>query len=1018
MFAHLKSVIRRPVRMILLILLLGVVTFGFTARAVEYLVVTDAVDQLSAYYQSIGSLSSDDGDVTEGARLLADSDLIAINDVQRSCAGTLQGIYNADLDGKSSTRGYNIAEVLLWGELVDKEHVVPEPGSRVSQEYYTLQFHVVQRLYGYPDYAPEDGSITVRYVPDGSETDWSTTFDGLILNQVYGIRAYYSGDGNYTANLTLRRAVPDGEWFLPQDSPLMDQLVDADSVQEINRHRVTLNSTQDMSALPFTQQVNRDGYLIEGRWLNADDNAASNPVCVILQDFAEKRGLHVGDTLTITLSDEQMSYSYYPEGTVPEEMETSTVTTTFTIVGIFNRTIFSEGYTSASYRSLTVYIPDSCMPSGYNAAVTSFQDGEIYENGYSFVLTGPDAEEEFLRQYRSQLESMGYTVTMIENGWTEFSASARPICQSAAYSAGIFAIVQVMALLLVAFLYRRQHRQEFAIERALGIPVPKAIRGQLWPVVWMGAAGIGLGSASSWRYALRQAQNTLSVLTGEGQSIDTELPVWIPAAIWIISLALLIMLTLLGYIGLSHRPVIDLLHEPHKSHRRQPTPGMSGMSGMPLPTAAAPANIAQPHTEKSGQISSPAVVPTGHRVPGLVRFIRRQICRSKGPAALIFIVSTIFMLALGWIQQAILQTDQRIDEMYRNISVEAEILKSVSGSYTSEPGFIAGRTVDGIIATGFVQDSKLVAAMTDAGLTRITGRGPSIFDMTLCGINDTDVLNREMTAGMMVSGGDGQITYQDGWDETMFSQDYSDKAEWYPIVVSEGMLEQLGVSPGSQLILSVGSQAVTAVVKGSYTGQFNGLGNLNGEAVLMPLALMQQLYGNNLYYSVADFYLDPAFNRELDTFRTTAEQIVQNDTASLLSLNLVIWDEELRAVVQPMERNLTLMQVLYPIAQAVAFTAAAAVTLLLLLQQAKNAAILRVLGIPAGTVQLTLGTGQLILGLAGILTGLLVTAVSGKWGPELLLCSVIYLAGLTAGTAAGCIALTRKKPLELLQVKE
>ena len=137
------------------------------------------------------------------------------------------------------------------------------------------------------------------------------------------------------------------------------------------------------------------------------------------------------------------------------------------------------------------------------------------------------------------------------------------------------------------------------------------------------------------------------------------------------------------------------------------------------------------------------------------------------------------------------------------------------------------------------------------------------------------------------------------------------------------MRGQLGVSPGSHRKRGVGSRAVTAVVKGSYTGQFNGLGNLNGEAVLMPLALMQQLYGNNLYYSVADFYLDPAFNRELDTFRTAAEQIVQNDTASLLSLTLVIWDEELPAVVQPMERILTLMQVLYPIAQAVAFTAAA-----------------------------------------------------------------------------------------------
>lgn len=286
--------------------------------------------------------------------------------------------------------------------------------------------------------------------------------------QIAHLQSSAANGGEITVDLPAQNT---GPVHCPLDQ-LTYLLPDTDDVLECCRDgtelpAVTAILPQDMSALPFTQQVNRDGYLIEGRWLNADDNAASNPVCVILQDFAEKRGLHVGDTLTITLSDEQMSYSYYPEGTAPEEMETSTVTTTFTIVGIFNRTIFSEGYTSASCRSLTVYIPDSCMPSGYNAAVTSFQDGEIYENGYSFVLTGPDAEEEFLRQYRSQLESMGYTVTMIENGWTEFSASARPICQSAAYSAGIFAIVQVMALLLVAFLYRRQHRQEFAIARAL-----------------------------------------------------------------------------------------------------------------------------------------------------------------------------------------------------------------------------------------------------------------------------------------------------------------------------------------------------------------------------------------------------------------------------------------------------------------------------------------------------------------------------------------------------------------------
>ena len=116
-----------------------------------------------------------------------------------------------------------------------------------------------------------------------------------------------------------------------------------------------------------------------------------------------------------------------------------------------------------------------------------------------------------------------------------------------------------------------------------------------------------------------------------------------------------------------------------------------------------------------------------------------------------------------------------------------------------------------------------------------------------------------------------------------------------------------------------------------------------------------------MYYSVADFVLDPSLNRNLEAFRTTAEQVIADDTKSLLSLNLVIWDEELRTVVQPMEKNLTLMQVLYPIAQTVAFFVAGVVALLLLLQEAKTAAILRVLGIPTRTVQRMLGTELLIL---------------------------------------------------------
>ena len=1010
MFPHFKSVMRRPLRLILLVLLLGAVSFGFTARAVEYLVVTRAVGELSEYYQSIGYLSSSDGDVTQGAKLLAESDLVAINDVQRYCSGTLNGIYNSDLDGKTSTKGYNVAEVLIWGELMDKKHYVPEATSTLIPEYYSLRFRVVERLCGYPDYAPEDEYITVTYYPDHNDTDWSAAFDALLPSQVYGVRAYYPGEGEYASHLSLRQAVPEGEWFLSQGDPRMDDLVEADAVQEINRHRITLNSTKDMSALPFTQEVNRDGYLVEGRWLNSADNENSNPACVILQDFAEARGLGVGDTLTITLHDEQMSYGYYPEGTAIEDIESSNITTTFTIVGIFNRTIFSEGYTSASYRSLTVYIPDSCMPAEYESAVTSFQNGTIFESGYSFVLIEPDAEDEFMQQYRSQLESMGYTITMIENGWSEFSTSAQPICQSARYSAVIFAIVQIMALILVSFLYRRQHRREFAIARALGIPATRATAWHLLPVTLMGAVGIGVGSLLAWRYALGQVQVTLSALVRDDQNVNASLPIWILVIIMVCSLVLLIMVVLLGYMALSHHSVLDILHEAHKTQRPQNTPRT---------TETTPTDAVMPLIQAEKPASAPpsAVPAAANGTSGLVRFMRRYACRSKGTTLLLLVVSIIFILALGWIQKAILQTDQRINEMYSNVSVEAELLRSVSGSYTSDPGFISGATVDAIVATDFVKENRSVAATTDAGLSKIDGQGSLFTNFTLCGITNTDMVNQKLSSGMMVAGGDGVITYLNGWDDSMFEKDYGN-AEWYPIVVSEMMLERLNVNLDDQLILSAGSRAVTAIIKGSYTGQFNGLGNLTGEAVLMPLSLMQELYGDNLYYSVADFVLDPSLNRNLEAFRTTAEQVIADDTKSLLSLNLVIWDEELRTVVQPMEKNLTLMQVLYPIAQTVAFFVAGVVALLLLLQEAKTAAILRVLGIPTRTVQRMLGTELLILGVIGVFMGMLVVLLLGKWSMQLLLCAAIYILGLAVGTMVGCMAITKKKPLELLQVKE
>lgn len=116
MITQLKSTFRRPLSAILLILLLGAVSFGFASRAVEYLAVSEAIEETSEYYRAIGYLTSEDQNVTEGARLLAESDLVSVNDARRVCIGSLEEIYNGDLSGSDSAKFDAIFQKFCFGE--------------------------------------------------------------------------------------------------------------------------------------------------------------------------------------------------------------------------------------------------------------------------------------------------------------------------------------------------------------------------------------------------------------------------------------------------------------------------------------------------------------------------------------------------------------------------------------------------------------------------------------------------------------------------------------------------------------------------------------------------------------------------------------------------------------------------------------------------------------------------------------------------------------------------------------
>ncbi len=84
---------------------------------------------------------------------------------------------------------------------------------------------------------------------------------------------------------------------------------------------------------------------------------------------------------------------------------------------------------------------------------------------------------------------------------------------------------------------------------------------------------------------------------------------------------------------------------------------------------------------------------------------------------------------------------------------------------------------------------------------------------------------------------------------------------------------------------------------------------------------------------------------------------------------------------------------------------------------------MRVLGTTRTAVRLALMIEPLILSMLGVLIGLgmarlLWASPVLEAASPLLISAGLYLVGVLAGSVAGAISVTNKKPIELLQVKE
>ena len=124
------------------------------------------------------------------------------------------------------------------------------------------------------------------------------------------------------------------------------------------------------------------------------------------------------------------------------------------------------------------------------------------------------------------------------------------------------------------------------------------------------------------------------------------------------------------------------------------------------------------------------------------------------------------------------------------------------------------------------------------------------------------------------SGGAASITYLEGWDGSLFAQDWSGEG-LFPVVVPKEVYDQ-SISGPDGLVGLVCKSFRMCQVAGYYTGSVDGESG-ETDPVLLPLSAYQSMCGSRMAtYGKIHVTLDPALNRELEQFQSLLASAAAN----------------------------------------------------------------------------------------------------------------------------------------------
>ncbi len=194
--------------------------------------------------------------------------------------------------------------------------------------------------------------------------------------------------------------------------------------------------------MPEVQEGSKDFYLIEGRWIDNEDNENQNHAIVINDILAEMYQINIGDSLEIKMRDSEYGMLLYSEKDHKEwKTYYKSEPILFEVVGIYESNVYPNSYSNF------MYIPESTIPIELGRYTSELDEliPFIYPYLYSFVLENPADESAFIEKYREPLEELGYEISFVVNNIENFlETSAPPIKRSTSISLILFSVLLIL----------------------------------------------------------------------------------------------------------------------------------------------------------------------------------------------------------------------------------------------------------------------------------------------------------------------------------------------------------------------------------------------------------------------------------------------------------------------------------------------------------------------------------------------------------------------------------------------